>query len=186
MSPFTASRTSIWHRRSSRSAYIFVNPGGICCTITMAGISAGRRFITSRVASVPPVEAPRPIMYCCDPLMGPTVAGTGSSGTATAPTLAGRRTFAWEASITASVRERTNSSRLCTPSGLRTKPTAPACSASKTRRFSDDASTTGSGCWGSIFFINSMPVIPGICTSQVITSGFRDFSLFSASIALMA
>lgn len=60
--PLWASCTSMAHRRLRRSAYILVNPGGMCWTMTMGGMSAGRRFMTSRVASVPPVEAPRPMM----------------------------------------------------------------------------------------------------------------------------
>ena len=58
LSPFSASLAFILHMRSRRSAYIFVNPTGICCTITIGGVSAGRSCTTSIMASVPPVLAP--------------------------------------------------------------------------------------------------------------------------------
>ena len=64
-----------------------VNPGGICWTMTMPGISAGRRFITSKVASVPPVEAPRPMRILLnageEPRGGSTWAGVPPAAAAT-------------------------------------------------------------------------------------------------------
>ena len=35
-----------------------VKPAGICWVITTPGVSAGKFFTTSRMASVPPVDAP--------------------------------------------------------------------------------------------------------------------------------
>ncbi len=54
----SASFTLIWHRPFSRSANIFVKFSGMCCTITMPGQSTGMPTRNSRIASVPPVDAP--------------------------------------------------------------------------------------------------------------------------------
>ena len=39
-----------------------VNPSGICWVMTIPGILPGSLFKTSRVASVPPVDAPSPMI----------------------------------------------------------------------------------------------------------------------------
>jgi hypothetical protein len=46
------------HRPSRRCANERVKPGGMCCAIITAGESGGSGCSTSRMASVPPVEAP--------------------------------------------------------------------------------------------------------------------------------
>src|SRR5689334_3196674 len=56
-SPSLASLTVILHRPFRRAAKLRVKPGGMCWVISTAGESALNRVITSRIASVPPVEA---------------------------------------------------------------------------------------------------------------------------------
>ena len=201
-SPFLASRTSMAQILFSRWAYIPVNPGGICWTITMPGMSAGSRLSTSRVASVPPVEAPSPMMVWSRfmPLECPSAVGgaTGAAGAVAvgadveaaawwaAAWMRQGETLAQEATTIFWDRERRKDSRLSTPSGLRTKSTAPAASASKTRRFRLDTRITGSGCSGRSCRRKSMPLVPGISTSSVITSGWRRRIFVFASRALMA
>ena len=91
-SPFSASLTSILHRRFRRSAYILVKPGGMCCTIIIPGMSLGSRFITSNVASVPPVEAPRPMITLlrASELFREVIAGAAAAAGAAALTRAER------------------------------------------------------------------------------------------------
>ena len=48
--------------------------------MTMGGISAGRRFITDKVASVPPVEAPRPMITRSMAVPPSLAAGTTGAG----------------------------------------------------------------------------------------------------------
>ena len=67
---------------------------------------------------------------------------------------------------------------------MRTKSTAPADRASNTRRSREDTRITGRGTTGSSCFKKSMPFIPGISTSRVITSGFTWSTLARASLAL--
>lgn len=93
------------------------------------------------------------------------------------------RTLAPAAAITFWVRPRINSS-FFPGSGLRTKSTAPADRASNTRRSREDTRITGRGTTGSSCFKKSMPFIPGISTSRVITSGFTCSTLARASLAL--
>ena len=95
-------------------------------------------------------------------------------------------TLAQEATTIFCDRERRKDSRLSAPSGLRTKSTAPAASASKTRRFRLDTRITGSGCSGRSCRKKSIPLVPGISTSSVITSGWRRRIFVFASRALMA
>ncbi len=142
--------------------------------------------MTSRVASVPPVEAPRPTI---------TRSRTGRSRSWRTPSwglhaplaaAAVCRTLAKEATITFWARESMNTSRLWVPSGLRTKSTAPAASASKTRRFREETRMTGSGYLGSSSLSSSIPLLPGISTSSVMTSGRSSGTLLSASAALTA
>ena len=67
------------HRLFRRAAKLLVKPGGMCWVMTMAGASAGMGTSTSRMASVPPVEAPMQMTFS-------VVAsrGSGSLGTALA------------------------------------------------------------------------------------------------------
>ena len=46
------------HKVFNLSANIFVNPGGICCTITIPGVSTGNWGRIRVMAWVPPVDAP--------------------------------------------------------------------------------------------------------------------------------
>ena len=143
-SPFSASFTFIWQIRSSRSAYICVNPGGICCTITMPGIFAGRRRSTSRVASVPPVDAPKPIITSVGAT--PILSGRDAIRLLDATGLSGeRRTRAHEATTILLASASINRSFPSVPSGFRTKSTAPTAIASKTRRFKDETRIIGIG-----------------------------------------
>lgn len=57
-SPPTASRTSSRDSPFSRSANGLVKPSGMCCVMTMGGVSAGSSERITRSASVPPVELP--------------------------------------------------------------------------------------------------------------------------------
>ena len=63
-SPSAASFTRTAHVRSSRSAKARVNRSGMCWTMTIGGASAGMAPRNSRMASVPPVEAPTAISLC--------------------------------------------------------------------------------------------------------------------------
>ena len=96
-----------------------------------------------------------------------------------------RRTLAPAADRTFWVKPAMKAS-FCPGSGLRTKSTAPADRASNTRRFREETRITGSGYCGSSFLRKSMPLIPGISTSEVITSGRSCPTLVRASWALMA
>ena len=84
------------------------------------------------------------------------------------------------AEITLPLRERMNSS-FFPGSGLRTKSTAPADRASNTRRSREDTRMTGRGTAGSSCLRKSMPFMPGISTSRVITSGLSWATLVMAS-----
>ena len=159
----------------------------MCWTITMPGISAGRRFRTSRVASVPPVEAPRPMMVRSRSERPPTPAGeTEDREGAAGETAARRRTLAQEATTIFWARESRKDCLLSVPSGFRTKSTAPAARASKTLRFRDETRITGRGVTGSSSLRKSIPLVPGISTSRVITSGARLEIFPLASKALTA
>ena len=96
------------------------------------------------------------------------------------------RGLAMEATSTFWVRLVTKTSLLSCTSGLRTKSTAPAFSASKTFRFREEQRITGTGLLGRYSFKKSMPLWPGISTSMVTTSGFRRGSFCFASSVLMA
>ena len=151
--------------------------------MTIGGMSAGRRRITSRVASVPPVEAPRPTSTRSragpPPRFGVATATEGLRSGA-------ERGRAMEATSTFCVRLVRKTSLLSCTSGLRTKSTAPAFSASKTFRFREEQRITGTGLSGRYSFKKSMPLCPGISTSMVTTSGFRRGSFCFASSVLMA
>ena len=139
--------------------------------------------MTSRVASVPPVEAPRPTSTRSSanppPRTGVSTATEGlRSGT--------ERGLAMEATSTFCVRLVTKTSLLSCTSGLRTKSTAPAFSASKTFRFREEHRITGTGLLGRYSFRKSMPLCPGISTSMVTTSGRKRGSFCFASKVLMA
>ena len=149
----------------------------------MPGMLAGSRLSTFSVASVPPVEAPRPMTVCSGAPSPPK--RSGAAGAAGWGRLA-RDNLAWEATIILWVRAWRKDSRLSTASGLRTKSTAPAASASKTRRLREETRMTGRGCDGRNCFKKSMPLMPGISTSSVITSGERCWSFVFASMALTA
>ena len=82
--------TVIWHRPLRRAAkLVVVKPGGICCVMTMAGISAGRCTKTSLMASVPPVEAPMKINFSVDRRPSSPAAGAGAD--TAVPELTGSR-----------------------------------------------------------------------------------------------
>ena len=184
-SPFFASRTSILQILFKRSAYMAVKPAGMCWVITTPGVSAGKFFTTSRMASVPPVDAPIAITVSWEAaaevfgllrkglpaaVKGETIrffAACGLAGTD------GRCT--WEAAATRSL-ERSIERKISldsplASSGFRTKSTAPASRASKTLRFREDTRITGIGWTGSSCFKKSMPDIPGISISRVSISG---------------
>ncbi len=175
-SPSFASRTRILQSRSRRSAYIFVKPSGICCVTTMPGVFSGSSFSTLSVASVPPVDAPMAMInefIFKEPFVSRI--GPFCTGAATiAGAVAGTRTFATDAILIFSIRFAINAVTFClSMSGFRTKSTAPAESASNTLRFSEETSITGTGYFGISCFTNSSPVIFGISTSSVTTSGRR-------------
>ncbi len=136
---------------------------------------------TSSVASVPPVEAPRPIITWSREGFAPS---RGALGTATG-TAGARRTFAPAAAMTFWVNAVIKTS-FWPGSGLRTKSTAPADRASNTRRFREDTRITGRGYLGSSFLRNSIPFMPGISMSEVMTSGLTCATLDKASTALNA
>ena len=69
-SPCSASLTRNWHRPSRRLANEAVNISGMCCTIRMPGILAGKEHSTSLMASVPPVEAPMSTSFSCNSRSG--------------------------------------------------------------------------------------------------------------------
>ncbi|GFI38070.1 hypothetical protein IMSAGC015_02259 [Lachnospiraceae bacterium] len=157
----------------------------------MPGISAGSSFNTARVASVPPVDAPIPIIVESSTFrerggngIGLLAAGCSGAAGAGLPI----RTLATDAVLTLEARAEKNSSLelLWLISGLRTKSTAPADSASNTLRFNEDTRITGNGLVGRSCFKNSIPFIPGISTSIVMTSGRRRGIFCLASKALIA
>ena len=116
----------------------------------MPGMLAGSRLSTFSVASVPPVEAPRPMTVCSGAPSPPK--RSGAAGAAGWGRLA-RDNLAWEATIILWVRAWRKDSRLSTASGLRTKSTAPAASASKTRRLREETRMTGRGCDGNMLWL---------------------------------
>src|SRR5258706_295857 len=158
----------------------------MCCVIRIAGESAGRRAMTSRIASVPPVEAPIAINFSVDSrekVLGRTF------GSAVAP-LVTRATRGAVAGPWRCIRAREATrifSQISRPSsvnpeatptrGLATKSIAPNSSARKVtsapRSVSVDTITTGVGRKRISFSRKSMPSIFGISTSSVSTSGFR-------------
>ena len=72
-----ASRTSMAHSLFSRSANDRVKPGGMCCTTSVAGLSAGMSVRTASIAFVPPVDAPIASTVCV--VFSPSGAG-GAGG----------------------------------------------------------------------------------------------------------
>ena len=153
--------------------------------------------MTSSVASVPPVEAPRPMTTLFRAGLFPrSPAGAEEAVAATAPAAAaeaaetawGRetRTRDMEATSTFWARAVIKEAWVSSVEGLRTKSTAPAARASNTFRFKEETRMTGMGWVGRYSLRNSMPFCPGISTSMVITSGFKAGIFCLASRVLMA
>ena len=154
----------------------------------MGGMSAGSRFITARVASVPPVEAPRPMITRSRPGLFPSrgMAPAGVSARIPEGTPVGRTRAAAAITTFWARAARKVVSLVPWSSGLRTKSTAPTARASNTFRFREDTRITGMGWVGRYSLRKSMPLCPGISTSMVITSGLYWGILFLASRVLMA
>ncbi len=203
--------------RFSRWAYIFVNTGGMCCTITMPGVEAGRFFTTAMVASVPPVEAPMAMSVSflaalTAEAMGERSAAAAVAADAAADAAKGAKgakawlragagvravlpaaaetaffkcTRAMEAALIFSARSAAKAAKSegDFSSGLRTKSTAPALSASNTRTGAELTTTTGTLYTGKSFPKNSMPFILGISTSSVTTLGRSCWIFCMASAA---
>ena len=176
----SASFTVMLHRLSSRLAKARVNSSGICCTITMPGVSAGR--VSSRVfnASVPPVDAPITTTFSVVSAMAWVAGERMASAVNLGSTVwLGRRmrSLVAAAALTAWQRVMRASSRNClVPSrGLVTISTAPYSRALKVLCAPSSARleqiTTGMGCWLMIFFRKVSPSMRGISISSVITSG---------------
>ena len=149
-------------------------------------MSAGSRFMTARVASVPPVEAPRPMITRSRLGLAPRL---GAAPTLIAPawgTAAAVRGLAVAAMTTFWANPARKASGLWWSSGLRTKSTAPTARASNTFKFREDTRMTGMGWVGRYCLRKSMPLCPGISTSMVMTSGWYWGILFFASKVLMA
>ena len=144
--------------------------------------------MTSSVASVPPVDAPRPISTCPSAGVFPSkgLVPAGCAGCVPGRAVGIERTLAKEAITIFCDSVEMNSSLVRLPSGFRTKSTAPAASASKTRRFRDETRITRTEYLGRSCLSRSMPLMSGISTSKVITSGCRASTLRVASAALMA
>ena len=167
--------------------------------MTMPGILAGNCRTTSRMASVPPVDAPIAIKLTledgfamednlctgavfCEKVRG-TVVGIGVGAS-----WEGRRTCALEptASFVFSVAKNASFPPSFSIPGLRTKSIAPAANASNTLILREETRTTGTGWIGRTSFKNSSPLMPGISISIVMISGLRSGSLFLASRAFTA
>ncbi len=177
-SPSSASLTRTWQSVSSRCANERVKVSGMCCTMTMPGVSAGSGTRNSRSASVPPVEAPT-AMTLCVLLRSARGALTGGRGAAPAAGAASGRTRAAAATFTLWMISAASSTVPAATStlGLLTKSMAPSSSArrvvSQPRSVSDETISTGIG-WKRISFSrNESPSMRGISTSRVRTSGCR-------------
>ena len=161
-----------------------VNPSGICCVMTMPGISAGSCFKTARVASVPPVDAPSAMTVdrnesCLPANRGFFGAVVVEAAVDVVRLREAHLTFANEAMWILEFKAEKNCSlETIFISGFLTKSTAPAESTSNTFRFREDTRTTGIGCRGRKSFKKSIPFNPGISTSIVITSGFKSGIFF--------
>ena len=134
--------------------------------MTTPGISLLNLLTTSNMASVPPVEAPIATIRSVPPLICVVIEP--------ASTRFNLPTFAVDAILTfvanSCVKKLFNCS-LVKLSGLLTKSTAPASSASNTLSLNALIITTGNGYCGISFLKNSIPLILGNSTSNVITSG---------------
>ena len=168
-----------------------VKPAGMCWVMTTPGMFSGNCLSTSKMASVPPVEAP----------MAMTMSRQAASFVESEVLKAGIFTEGGEAGAAGGIRTRdaaaavnfamsmernASLSTWLSISGFLTKSTAPAASASKTLTFREDTRMTGIGWLGRYSFKKSRPDIPGISISRVSTSGFKTGILFLASKALTA
>lgn len=142
----------------------------MCWVIRIAGASAGIGSRNSRIASVPPVDAPTMNSFSLE-TRGAT------SGCAPAGRLVGRRRVARAAPLIFSTISWPLSTRprLRSSFGLVTKSTAPSSNAcnviSDPRSVSDESMITGMGRRRMSLPRKSSPSIRGISTSRVSTSG---------------
>ena len=161
-----------------------LNAAGMCCAMTTAGLSGGKPISISRIASVPPVEAPTAMMRSVvHNMLLETTAGSIASaeffgGTDARIGLATRATTRAPAAARIFVRiSSLNSASVPATSilGFETKSIAPSSSAlsviSAPRSVSDDTITTGMGRSRIRFARNVRPSMRGISTSSVRTSG---------------
>ncbi|MPN21936.1 hypothetical protein SDC9_169318 [bioreactor metagenome] len=151
-----------------------VKTGGICCVMTMPGISRGNTLRIWLVASVPPVDAPMAtsMLFSPPPVGICSGKGTGAASLfAAEASLRTRRTKRAMEAILIFEASSLEKFSISPASGLAIKSTAPACNASNTIPFAALTTIMGMGCWGMRSFKNSIPFMPGISTSNVITSG---------------
>ncbi|MPN48459.1 hypothetical protein SDC9_196066 [bioreactor metagenome] len=171
-SPFFASVTLITHSLFKRSAYLFVNTGGICCVITIPGSPRGSSFNTFPIASTPPIDAPIAIIWS---LLLPILVSFlelifSSISLLTFVKFLFISTLATDASFILVAKSITNSF-IVLDVGLSTNPTAPADKASKHLSLAPLITIVGIGHWLIKIFKNSIPLRPGISISNVNTSG---------------
>ncbi len=176
-SPWRASATWMRHSVLSRAAKLVVKPGGMCWVMTMAGASAGIGTSTSRIASVPPVEAPMKMIFSVERRGSGAGAAVAAAATGVADAPLWRPTRAQAATrILSTMSPASSLSPLLTPiRGLATKSTAPSSSArsvtSAPCSVRVETITTGIGRSRIRRERNSRPSMRGISTSSVITSG---------------
>jgi hypothetical protein len=148
----------------------------MCCVIRIAGASGGIGTSTSRIASVPPVDAPMMISFSVD-TSGLRSNGAASTGAGTALLGGALRTRARAAPriLSAIISPYSSMPSRMPRRGLVTKSTAPNSSArsvtSEPRSVSDDTMSTGIGRRRMSFSRKSSPSMRGISTSSVSTSG---------------
>jgi hypothetical protein len=157
-----------------------VKPGGMCCVIITAGASAGRRTSTSRVASVPPVEAPMKMIFSVD--SRPIDVGAGAAAPAVAAAAAGAARQATHGGarggadlvgdVVAQLPQAVGHADLGLGDEVHRAEFQRRSVTSAPRSVSVDTITTGIG-RSRISGRKSMPSMRGISTSSVITSGLR-------------